>query len=294
MKDRRFEIVDTHDLAIQGPESLRAKALLSPFVWEAGDRLLMLLRTQRHDEDKVTGRIWLGDSDDGLRFRMDPAPLIVPTLPHLDAGGCEDPTVVLHDGQTSVFYTGVDEDGRGELLYASGPDVRQLVKHGVAFSCSRTELNTKEATIVLTQPGCWRLFHEYAHDGRSCIGLAAGPAPAGPWTEHQDPIVAREESWDSFHLSTGPLIDDGEGDLLMFYNGSDRQPRWSIGWATFDRQTLELRERCEAPLIVPPCDGGDAGQIVFAASAINCDDGTLHLYYSSDDRQPRRATIRRL
>lgn len=292
MTDLPFVLLHSHDLVIEGPEPLRAKALLSPFVWREGDRLLMLLRSQPEAED-VSGRIWLGESDDGLTFRMDAEPLLVPSLPHLDDGGCEDPTVVVRDGVTIVFYTGVDADGRGEMLFASGPDVRHMVKRGVAFSCSKTELNTKEATVDLSVPGEWRLFHEYARDGRSCIGLAVGPAPDGPWDERPDPIRARADSWDCFHLSTGPLVDNGEGDLTMFYNGADRQPRWSIGWATFDRETLALRERCEAPLIEPPANDGDKRQIVFAASVVEEGD-LLHLYYSRDDEMPRRATLRRL
>lgn len=291
MSDAMFEVVETNDLAIEGPELLQSRALLSPYVWREDDDYCLLLRAVPPD-DEVTGRIWLGRSSDGLAFRMDPEPLIVPSLPKLDIGGCEDPTVLKHDGQILVFYTGVDGDGRGEMLYAAGPDTRSLAKRGVAFSCSHTELNTKEASIDLRE-GCWRLFHEYAHDGRSCIGLATGPSPSGPWDERENVIHAREGSWDGYHLSTGPLLAGDDDELLMFYNGATDEPRWSIGWATFDRTTLALRDRCVEPLITPPLSDRDGTAIVFAASALACDDGTIHLYYSRDDAVPRRATLRR-
>ena len=292
MSETRFEVIETHDVVIDGPPELGRAALLSPFVWREGEAWMLLLRVNL-DSDDSSGRIWLGESTDGLTFRMDETPLIEPTLPHLDIGGCEDPTVVRLPERCIVFYTGVDGEGRGEMLWASGPDVRSMEKRGVAFSCSRTELNTKEATVDLNLPGWWRLFHEYAHDGRSCIGLASGREPDGPWTEHRDPITARDDRWDCYHLSTGPLIDGDDGELVMFYNGADRTPKWGIGWATFDRATLQLQERCDAPLIAPPADTDRATPIDFAASALPGEDGTVHLYYSRDDDVPRRATVRR-
>lgn len=290
MTDPRFELLESCPLVIDGPALLRNRALLSPYVWREDQGYCLLLRAVPPD-DEVSGRIWLGRGQDGVRFRMDATPLIVPSLPDLDIGGCEDPTVLRHDGSTFVFYTGVDKGGRGELLYAAGSDIRSLEKRGVAFSCSRTELNTKEASIDL-HDGCWRLFHEYARDNRSLIGLAIGPSPSGPWDEQPDVIHPRPGRWDGHHLSTGPLLSWGADELLMFYNGATDEPRWSIGWATFDRATLALRARCDEPLIVPPEDNRGGAAIVFAASVL--DEGDIvQLYYSLDDDAPRRATLRR-
>lgn len=39
------------------------------------------------------------------------------------------------------------------------------------------------------------------------VEAAIGISPGGPWTQHDDPLPSRRDRWDSFHLSTGPLID---------------------------------------------------------------------------------------
>lgn len=133
-----------------------------------------------------------------------------------------------------------------------GPDVTQLTKRGIAFARAHTECYTKEATVNCTEEGDWRLFYEYEEGGRSRIGLAIGDGPSNHWHEGKDPMMARDGMWDCWHLSTGPLIIRPGEDPLMFYNGSDRDARWSIGWATFSHDCLSLKHRCETPLIGPP------------------------------------------
>ena len=84
------------------------------------------------DDGASTGSIWYGRSDDGLLFDIDDSPVLSPGTDGLDANGCEDPTALLHGGELIVFYTGVDVDGNGHLLWASGVNARSLEKRGVA------------------------------------------------------------------------------------------------------------------------------------------------------------------
>ena len=66
---------------------------------------------------------------------------------------------MIDDGLYVVYYTGVDQTrSSGQLLYAIGPDARHLTKRGIALASSKTEGNTKEATIEQTADGHWRLF----------------------------------------------------------------------------------------------------------------------------------------
>lgn len=289
MSDAKFELITTEDLIVTGVCARDSRELMSPYVWREGNDYRLLIRAVPTADDQPSGRIWHGRSPDGLRFDMIDVPAIEPNLPHLDIGGCEDPTVVRHGERLVVFYTGVDEGGAAEMLWASGPDAGGLDKHGVAYHCSKTEKNTKEATVEIGDDGVWRLFFEYSRDDRSRIGLTFGRAADGPWDDADDPILPRDGQWDGHHLSTGPMIDDG-ANLTMFYNGATEDARWAIGWATFERDCRCLVGRCAEPLIAPP--PGDGGEIAFASSAL-VEGDLVYLYYSINDRVPRRATLRR-
>ena len=198
------------------------------------------------------------------------------------------------DGGYTVYYTGVLADmAHGELSYAEGPSIDRLTKSGVALASSKSEGNTKEATVQQTPDGHWRLFYEYAADEASRIGLAMGADVAGPWAEQPTPLMPREDSWDNWHLSTGPLLVDNLETPVMFYNGATRDARWRIGWVAFDRECRTVVDRGIEPLVTPPpaSDRG-ATDIAFAASVVVAD-GAIWLYYSLEDRRLARALIRR-
>ena len=176
------------------------------------------------------------------------------------------------------------------MLYAAGDDPSSLHKRGVALRSGDPFENPKEATIVRGDDGTWNLIFEYASDGASQIGLATSPSVAGPWTVVRGKVIdQRPESWDNSHLSPGPAVRIGNQQVL-FYNGATSDPKWRIGWATFDGCYQKMIARCEEPLIVPPPPKGDETDIAFAASAVP-HDGGLWLYYSVSDQHLYRATI---
>ena len=293
-----FELERIDYVSLDGPDELLSKNLMSPFVWtEKHDaRLHMLVRAvppSTEEQKTESGRIWYGRSgSDGVSFRMDVAPIIVPSPSGKDMRGCEDPTVVKTEDGYIVLYTGVDGDGTGHLLYAAGSTINALEKQGVAVDDSRSENNVKEAT-VLRSHGMWRLLYEYAHDGHSLISLAYGDGVAGPWREQPDPFGIRKGHWDSFHLSTGPLW-RGDPDMpVMFYNGADENTDWGIGWVAFSPDLSRVVARSDKPLIAPPSDVTRRRDIAFAASLVD-NEGALWLYYSRNDRELLRATIRPL
>lgn len=322
----QFAIEGIEPIMLHGVRLLENRALMSPYVWQAEDGAFHILvravppksyarlsasretparetnappsglDTNRPDVGQeesgrwITGRIWHGQGSDGLTFMMDPTPLIEPGPDDLDINGCEDPTVVCADGQIIIYYTGLDINHDGQMLYATGEDIHSIEKHGIALASSKTERHTKEATVTLDNNGHWRLFYEYARNGASLVGLGVSDGPAGPWHEQPQPFAPRPDCWDSWHLSTGPLLMTDADRPVMFYNGATRSADWGIGWISFDHDFSQVIERCTLPLIGPP----DAGQhgIAFAASLIARDD-RIHLYYSTDDRTLFRATLQR-
>lgn len=285
-------------LDIAGENGLLAgHDLMSPYVWQVDGRTHLLVRVLRNPlgSSDPTGVIYAGVSDDGLMFTTRPDPAIVPGPDAVDAGGVEDPTVVLSsDESLLVFYTGVDaRREQGSLLVAAGPDLMHLTKRKVTLQAPEGEGNIKEATVARGADGRYRLFYEYAKDQASRIGLALSDDPEGPWEVARDPFTIRENSWDNWHLSTGPIVAREGRSPVMFYNGATADARWRIGWIAFDENYTRVVARGMEPLLVPPPPEERAGtDIAFAASSLDEPDGDIFLYYSLEDRLLRRARVR--
>lgn len=285
-------------LDIASPEGrLAHHDLMSPFVWTEGETFRLLARVLPNPLGPTdpTGVIWGGDSDDGRCFRMRDAPAIMPGPNPDDAGGCEDPTVVRgEDGAYLVFYTGVDAArSQGSLLVAKGPKLTELQEQRVMLKAPEGEGNIKEATLAQGTDGHFRLFYEYAKENASRIGMAIGPTAEGPWSVVDDPFSIREEGWDNWHLSTGPIVQQDGQDPVMFYNGATIDARWRIGWISFAPDFSGVTGRGLEPIIMPPpAKRRDAIDIAFAASCLVMGED-IWLYYSLEDKVLRRALVRR-
>lgn len=292
-----YSIEEIEEVALAPGSQLDGMDLMSPFVWRERDRYRIMLRRvpRPFTDDSPTGVICCGHSADGLVFEMDFKPAILPGPDAFDAGGCEDPTVlVLDDGGYLVFYTGVDAARRqGSLLVAEGPDLIHLTKQRSMLKAPDGQGNIKEATLAQTPAGDWRLFYEYAAHDASRIGMASGPTARGPWTVNPNPFTIREDSWDNWHLSTGPIaMVEGE-DPVMFYNGATVDARWRIGWISFDPTFSRVTGRGLEPLLLPPpAKDRVATDIAFAASTV-VEDGMITLYYSLEDSILHRARVGR-
>lgn len=293
--------VETIDgVTIDDGSPLAGMDLMSPFVWKEGDLYRALIRGVPDPLKAAdpTGVIAMGTSRDGLAFAIDPKLAITPDTFDTadDAGGCEDPTVLLTAaGEYFVFYTGVDaKRAQGAMLLAKGLRLTALTANRVILKAPPGEGNIKEATLAQTASGDWRLFYEYACNNASRIGVASGPSPDGPWTVLDDPFTIRDDSWDDWHLSTGPIIiPPGGGDPVMFYNGATADARWRIGWITFDPTFKRVTGRGLEPILLPPpAKDRTATDIAFAASTV-IEGDTIGLYYSLEDRILYRARVRR-
>ena len=278
-------------------EPLKSMDWMSPYVWIGADgKLWMMMRGVPNpmDSHDPTGIIWCGESGDGLTFHMDPQPVIEPGPDDVDAAGVEDPTVVQRDDGVMVYYTGVHADRRqGSMLLADGPDPYHLTKREVILKAPEGEGNFKEATLLRAPDGSWRLFYEFARDEASRIGMARALQLGAEWAAMEEMVPPREDGWDNWHLSPGPIVQQPGRDPVMFYNGATHDARWRIGWVTFDQHCECLTGRGIEPLLVPPpAADRNATDIAFAASAVLQHDGTIHLYYSLEDRLISRAVVR--
>jgi predicted GH43/DUF377 family glycosyl hydrolase len=295
-----YAIEDLADvmLDVAGPDGrLAGYDLMSPFVWIEGDRYRMLVRVLPNPlgPSDPTGVVWAGESADGLHFAMQAEASIRPGPEPIDAGGCEDPTVVLGEsGRYLIFYTGVDaKREQGSLLVAAGADLAHLSKQKVLLTAPEGEGNIKEATVARGSDGRFRLFYEYARDNASRIGVAVAAGIDGPWQVIDDPFTVRDSSWDNWHLSTGPIVQQDGLDPVMFYNGATVDARWRIGWISFSPDFLTVTGRGVEPILIPPpAKDRAATDIAFAASCVVVDNA-IWLYYSLEDKVLRRALIKR-
>ncbi|AYJ84601.1 glycosidase (plasmid) [Sphingomonas paeninsulae] len=291
-----FNVEQINPLTMVGNEAVSRRDLMSPYIWRLDDgSYAMLVRAvPRPGETGDTGTIWYATSSDGLCFSATDVPVLSPGPGPDDIGGCEDPTPVFRaDGSVVIYYTGVDETRtHGEMLYATGPSINRLEKQGVAMQNTPTQGNIKEATVDRTTSGGWRMFFEFARGEASLVGLAVSDGDAGPWIDKSDPFAPRPDGWDSWHLSTGPLLTTDKERPVMFYNGATHDARWRIGWIAFDAEYTKVVGRCVEPLITPPPSlERTATDIAFAASVVNVGD-EIWLYYSLADTHLYRAIIR--
>jgi predicted GH43/DUF377 family glycosyl hydrolase len=291
------EFVRTHDVGLKliRQPPLSEMYVLSPFVWKTRDGYEMLVRAVNHSSipaNKVA-RIYAGRSDDGLHFEMGDGPVIPPGPDEADRDGAEDPTVVAVGDTLHVYYTGWNQaEQTAQLMLAVGPNVCHLRKCGVVLPSTPDHRNTKEATLARVPDGSWRLFFEYSLGGKSRIGLAAGPSFDGPWTNLPPLFEARSDKWDSWHLSTGPILYLDPDRPFMFYNGADKGACWKIGWIAFDAGYTRVVARTDEPLIVPRPVEAPYRDIAFANSLVEHED-EIWLYYSVADMDVRRATLAR-
>jgi predicted GH43/DUF377 family glycosyl hydrolase len=290
-------VVEQLDTVVIAPGSiLDGMDLMSPFVWKEDKLYRVMVRgvpspLGPHDP---TGVIVGGASTDGIAFSMEKGLAITPGPMTDDLGGCEDPTVLQVGGDYLVYYTGVDvARSQGSMILAVGPDLDSLVKTELVLKAPPGEGNIKEATLAQTPAGDWRLFYEYAANDASRIGMATGPTAQGPWEVQADPFPIREDSWDNWHLSTGPIVQVEGQDPVMFYNGATHDARWRIGWVSFDAKFTKVTGRGLEPMLLPPpATERTATDIAFAASTVMEGD-KIALYYSLEDRMLRRAMVRR-
>ncbi|MEG3143177.1 glycosidase [Sphingomonas sp. RT2P30] len=269
--------------------------LMSPFVWREGAAYRIMVRGVPYPlaPTDPTGLVVAGSGTDGLAFAMDNDLALVPGPGPDDAGGCEDPTVLVKpDGSYLVYYTGVDAARtQGSMILVGGPTLERLEEKQLVLKAPPGEGNIKEATLFQTSQGDWRLLYEYAANEASRIGVAGGPSPEGPWSNLPDPFGVRDDSWDNWHLSTGPIVQLPGHDPVMFYNGATHDALWRIGWITFDTDFTHVTGRGLEPLLMPPpATDRTSTDIAFAASTV-IEDDRIALYYSLEDRMLRRALI---
>jgi predicted GH43/DUF377 family glycosyl hydrolase len=288
----KYKVIKTEKLELKCSSPLSGMFKLSPYVWEEGGLYHILLRSVNPSEDATqkVARVYSGTSKNGLNFKMSDGPVIAPGTNSYDKDGCEDPTVVCLNSQYLVYYTGWNQTKmEGQLLLTKGKNLQSLALSGVAIRSKVPYINPKEASVAQLKNGKWQLLFEYANEKRSKLGEAYSKNAKGPWKIKGEFLKAVKDSWDSYHMSPGPVIITQYDQTVLFYNGSDPEAHWRIGWAEMDDKG-KVTGRSKDPLITPPKAKKGETDIAFAASAVLMKD-KIWLYYTTADNTSCRAVI---
>lgn len=221
-----------------------AKDVFNPGGVVSEGRIHLLVRA----EDSVgryagTSRIGLATSADGVRFEVEPEPVIFPADDEWQAwewpGGCEDPRVVESpDGGFVCLYTAFD--GRaGTLFVATSNDLRAWAKHGPAFADTAYAMRSSKSGSIVTE----------VVDGR----LVAARLQGRFWMYWGEGTSFAAVSDDLVRWS--PVEFDATRDRYLTYGATTPDRRWTVHGVPGQRVLRPLlfprRERFDSLLVEP-------------------------------------------
>jgi hypothetical protein len=222
-------------LDIAGPEGrLAGHDLMSPFVWTEERRSVssFVCSTTLGPTDP-TGVIWGGDPDDGVMFRMRHVPAIVRPQSRRCRRVRGSHRGARRRWQLSrLLYRRRCSPVARSLLVAKGPELTELHEQRVMLKAPKSEGNIKEATLArvpMASTVCSTNMPRTALRGSAWRSVSRSKV-RGRWSMT---FPIREDAWDNWHLSTGPIVQEDGRDPVMFYNGATVDARWRIGWVNF-------------------------------------------------------------
>ncbi len=237
--------VDNPILLPQGI-GFESKATFNPAVIVKDGMFYMLYRAEDWEGKgwwNGTSCIGLASSKDGIHFTRYPGnPVIQPDEAYEKPGGCEDPRIVEVNGTYYLTYTGYDGE-RARLCMATSNDFIHWEKYGSLFPEKRW---SKSGAILATKiNGRYIMYF-----GDSNLWIAYSDDLIH-WRAESVPVMRpRPGFFDCKLVEPGPppmVTDDG---ILLIYNGSDYQGRYSVGWALFSKDDpAKIIQRAQKPLV---------------------------------------------
>jgi hypothetical protein len=182
--------------------------------------------------------------------------------------------VLVHDGIFYMFYSGVSEAGAG-MGYAISPDgyswevetvEAPLFTEGI-FGDDPVQFSSGD--ILIMDDGTWVMYLSTFVQGANEIRRLTAPAPTGPWTAEDEPVLVRGEpdAWDGQTGVFAPDVLRTNDGYVMYYQGSYRFNLGMIGLATSpdnvtwtkynDPATTEARFIENDPVLYHPSETGE-------------------------------------
>ena len=285
---------------ILGPRgtSWEAKDVFNPAAVMRDDKVHLLYRAEDltgKGSWNGTSRIGLATSEDGLYFKRRPEPVLYPTEPYEEPGGCEDPRLSQIGDTYYLTYTASDVDS-AYLCLATSNDLLDWKKHGVLFPDWRggkDKVWSKSGAILEDPIGGGYVMYF----GDTSI-WAAYSDDLIHWVPNEEPVfgpTSDSEAFDSVLVEPGPQPLMTEEGIVLIYNAarrignSEQSPgtlRYSAGQVLLsNRDPSTVLQRTGVPFLEPENNDELAGQVdnvVFVEGLVEHQD-TLFLYYGMAD-----------
>ncbi len=258
-----------------------AKAVFNPAAVVRNGKIYLLYR----EEDWTglrrwngTSRIGLGESEDGVHFRLSSTPVIIPTLSYEKPGGCEDPRITEVKGTYYLTYTAYDGSA-ARLCEAISTDLIHWKKVGpilpnLKWSKSGAILNQKINGKYVMYFGDSSIYTAYSTD---LIHWKALPFPV---------LTPRPGMFDSVLVEPGPAPIMTDKGILLIYNGADYSHKYSTGAVIFSKDDpTQVVQRLDKPFLTPTKSWEKYGQVpnvVFSEGLAILKDRWI-LYYGAAD-----------
>ena len=294
-----FEKYEKNPIMAPQGDTWEEKDVFNPAAIVKDGKIYMLYRAEDNTGPGVwngTSRIGLACSEDGIHFVREPEPVMVPTEPYEQPGGCEDPRVTQIGDTYYMTYTAYD--GKlARLCLATSKDLYNWEKHGILFP-DWTEgygYVWSKSGAILDQPVNGKYIMYF---GDKSIWIAYSEDLIH-WTPRQEPVFTVTDdpkAFDSVLVESGPqplLTDEG---IVLVYNAARMvddpndagygKVRYAAGQVLLSKDEPEkVLKRTSEPFFVPGTRDeleGQVDNVVFVEGLAELN-GKHYLYYGMAD-----------
>jgi len=246
---------------------------------------LMLLRVEGQQGYSFFS---LARSADGLHFKLDPSPCMMPAETGAnklwEESGIEDPRITFIDGTYYIMYTAVSRYGF-RIALARTDDFVSFERLGLVSG----QANKDGVLFPEKINGLYARLDRPIGNGVGSIWVSYSPDLLN-WGRSKVCFTPRARCWDSYRIgASAPPIKTDQG-WLEIYHGvkmTSAGPIYRVGTAMLDLEDpSKVLGRCISPLLSPREDYeriGDVGNVVFACGAIVETGGEVKVYYGGAD-----------
>ncbi|BAS26641.1 glycoside hydrolase family 130 protein [Limnochorda pilosa] len=224
----------------------------------------------------------LARSTDGVHFRVDPQPTLVPSGMY-EEYGIEDPRITYLDGRYLIVYTSVSRRGVTVSLIRT-PDFRTFERMGVIFPPENKDVAIFPARVG----GRYAALHRPSARGLGSPDIwLAYSEDLRHWGDHRHLLGVRKGMWDGVRIGAGSVPFMTEKGWLAIYHGAD-ETRYCLGGALMDAEAPHVvLARSQDPILVPEAPyetNGFFHNAVFTCGTVVEPDGTLRIFYGAADQ----------
>jgi predicted GH43/DUF377 family glycosyl hydrolase len=250
-----------------------------------GEEYLMLFRVEGQQGYSFFA---LARSRDGLRFRVDPTPCMLPAREEpwstWEENGIEDPRLTILDGRYYILYTAVGRYGH-RIALAETEDFRFYRRIALV-----SDPGNKDGVLFPEKiGGLYARLDRPIGNHVGSIWISYSPDLIH-WGKSECLFTPRPRYWDCTRIgASAPPIRTDRG-WLEIYHGlkmTSAGPIYRAGTAMLDLEDpRKLLGRSLTPLLSPREDYervGDIANVVFVCGAIVEPDGEVKVYYGAAD-----------